>query len=243
MSHPTVVMKWSSEINWFRIEAVVALLSRWLSRMIIFRRRSPESLPLILYWSSQTITFVLPNLEREPIRQWYNIFVSWAARVGEFMYDFSNLRTSSRSNSPWLVRRFVYFIGRIRWSGITNIPKTSLFHWYSVARSKSVFRNWWTSSGTQSKLSSLNREVPFLCSLTLSAFAKLITPCMACVGFNANGEKRRGVRNNWFGSYASYTSNVRCSVIITHVDMSCLRIGSVFENELNRVNIIKTLGL
>ena len=82
------------------------------------------SLPLIFYWSSQTITFVLPTFESETIRQWYIIFVSWAAQVGIFMYDFSNMRTSSRSNSSWLVRRFVYFVGKVGCSGIINIPKT-----------------------------------------------------------------------------------------------------------------------
>ena len=44
------------------------------------------------------------------------------------MYDFSNLRTSSRSNSTCLVRRFVYFVGKIGWYGIINILKTSSFY-------------------------------------------------------------------------------------------------------------------
>ena len=151
-----------------------------LSRMMILSRRFPNGFPLILYCSFHTITFVLPTLDSEPIRQWYSMFVSCAARDGELMYDSSNLRTSSRSNSPWFVRKFVYFVRVIGWSRICIIPIASSFHWNSVARSASVLRNWCRYSGTQSKGSSFNLEVPFLCSLMLSDFEKLITPCTAC---------------------------------------------------------------
>ena len=195
MSQPIVVMNWSSELNWFLIKVVVALLSRWLSRMMILSRRFPEGFPLILYCSYHTITFVLPALESEPIRQWYRMFVSCAARVGVLMYDSSNLSTPWRSNYPWFVRRFVYFVGVIGWSGICIIPTASSFHWNSVARSASVLRNWWRSLGTQLKGSSFNLDVPFLCSFTLSDLAKLITPCTACTGFNANGI--RGGLTDW----------------------------------------------
>ena len=163
--------------------------------MMILSRKFPDVSPLILYCSSHTITFVLPALEREPIRQWYSMFMSCAARVRVLIYESSNLSTSSMSNSSWFVRRFVYFLGVIGWSGICIITTASSFQSNSVARSASVLSNWWRSSGTQSKGSQFNLDVPFLCSLTLSDFAKLITPCMACAGFYANGI--RGGLTGW----------------------------------------------
>ena len=150
--------------------------------MMILSRRFPDGFPFILYCSSHTITFVLPALDSEPIRQWYSMFVSCAASIGVLMYDSSNLSTSSRSNYPWFVRRFVYFVGVIGLSGICIIPTASSFHWNPVARSASVLRNWWRSLGTHLKGSSLNLDVPFLCSLTLSDFEKLIMPFTACAG-------------------------------------------------------------
>ena len=187
MSQPIAVMNWSSELNWFLNKLVVALLSRWLYRMMILSRRFPDGFPFILYFSSHTITFFRPALDSEPIRKWYNMFLSCEARVGVLMYNSSSFSTSSRSNSKWFVSRFVYFVVVIGSSGMFIIPTASPFHWNFVARSLSVLRNWWRSLGTQSKGSSFNLDVPFLCSFMLLDFAKLITPYTACAGFNANG--------------------------------------------------------
>ena len=173
MSQPIVVMNCSSELNWFLIKVVVALLSRWLLCMMILISRFPDGFPLILYCYSHIITFILPTFDSEPIRQWYSMFMSCAARVGELFYASLNLRTSSRSNSPWFIRRFVYLVGVIGWCRICIIPTASSFHWNSVAQSASVLRNWWRSSGTQLKGSLFNLEVPFLCSLTISDFVKI----------------------------------------------------------------------
>ena len=158
--------------------------------MMILSRIFPDGFPFILYCSSHTVTFVLPALDSDPIRQWYNIFVSCAARFGVLMYDSSNLSTSLRFNYPWFVNIFVYFVVFIGSPGICIILTVSLFHWNFVARSASVLRNWLRSLGTQSKGSSFNLDVPFLCSFTLSDLAKLITPCTTCAGFNANGIRR-----------------------------------------------------
>ena len=134
--------------------------------MMILSRRFPDSFTFILYCSYHNITFVLPALDSEPIRQWYSMFVSCAARVGVLMYDSSNLSTSSRSNSPWFVSRFMYFVIVIGSSGICIIPTASSFHWNSVALSASVLRKWWRSSGTQSKGSSFNLDVPSYVALS-----------------------------------------------------------------------------
>ena len=116
--------------------------------MMILSRRFPDCFTFILYCSSHTITFVLPALDSEPISQWYSMFVSCAARVGLLMYNSSNLSTSSRSNYPWFVRRFVYFVGVIGSSGICIIPTASSFHLNSVAR---PWVSWGTGAGLRER--------------------------------------------------------------------------------------------
>ena len=154
MSCPIVGRYLSRSVNFVRIDAEVAFVSRWLSRTIIFSSNVPEPKPFTVYWLSHINIFFLPSFESDAMRHRYSWAVSWAGLIAWSMYDSSKLRIVSMSISPCWSMRDLNSFGLWGRSGIESIPIPGSSYPNSLALSFRALRNEYKSSATQSKGSS-----------------------------------------------------------------------------------------